>query len=211
MKRTNEQWLTDLGAPGPAQEAALADLRAVILKGLPYALSKWLSPSNPQFDELAEEVTQDTLLRVLDRLDTFQGRSQFTTWVHKIAVRLALTELRRRKWRDISLDELMDDQDSPIPVKLMADSTPGPEDNTEQSDLMQNIMKIISEELTERQRKAMVAIAFHGMPIEEVARRMNTERNALYKLMHDARLKLKKRLAKEGMTTSEIMASFERS
>lgn len=44
--------------------------------------------------------TQETLLRVLDQLDTFEGRSLFTTWVHKIAIRIALTELRRKRWRD---------------------------------------------------------------------------------------------------------------
>ena len=107
-KRTNEQWISDLSFPGLAQEEALADLRDIIRSGLPYALTNWLSPSDPQFEALAEEVTQDTLLRVLDRLETFEGRSQFTTWVHKIAVRLALTELRRRRWRDVSLDNLVE-------------------------------------------------------------------------------------------------------
>ncbi|NOH03849.1 MAG: hypothetical protein HND47_18735 [Chloroflexi bacterium] len=35
-------------------------------------------------------------------MDTFEGRSLFTTWVHKIAIRIALTELRRKRWRDAS-------------------------------------------------------------------------------------------------------------
>ena len=98
--RTNETWLADLRDNGQARELALEDLRAIIQKGLPFALSRWLSPDQPQFNALVEEVTQETLLRVLDQLDTFEGRSQFTTWVHKIAVRIALTELRRKRWRD---------------------------------------------------------------------------------------------------------------
>ena len=109
MKRSNEQWLANLKSSGSEQEAALSDLRAIIMKGLPYALSKYLSPKDPNFEALSEEVAQDTLLRVLDRMDTFQGRSQFTTWIHKIAVRIALTELRRRKWRDVSLNDLLDE------------------------------------------------------------------------------------------------------
>src|SRR5574337_1714531 len=94
-RRTNEQWLSDLSAGGDRREAALADLRTDILYGLPYALRNWLSSDDPQFSALAEEVTQETLMRVLDHLASFEGRSQFTTWAHKIAVRVALTELRR--------------------------------------------------------------------------------------------------------------------
>lgn len=209
MNRSNEQWLSDLRTPGPAQEAALADLRTTILSGLPYALSKWLSPNDPQFESLAEEVTQETLLRVLDRMDTFEGRSKFTTWVHTIAVRLALTELRRRKWRDVSLDSLIEEQPALDSSRLMADTGPGPERSTEQADMMARVRKVIMEDLTERQRQAMIAIGIHGMPIEEVARRMNTERNALYKLMHDARLRLKRRLAQEGLSPADVMAVFE--
>ena len=113
-KRSNEKWLADLRSTGPEQETALNDLRQIVLNGLPYALSKWLPNSDPQFAPLAEEVAQDTLLRVLDRLDTFEGRSQFTTWVYKIAVRAALSELRRQKWRDVSLDELLEEKASKL-------------------------------------------------------------------------------------------------
>src|SRR5512132_3341606 len=105
--RSNDSWLSDLRMDGPVREGALSDLGEVIRHGLPYALSRWLSPDDPLFTPLVEEVTQETLLRVLDQLGTFEGRSMFTTWVHKIAVRIALTELRRKRWRDASLDELV--------------------------------------------------------------------------------------------------------
>ena len=67
-ERTNEEWLDHLRSPGPQQEAALADLRDIVVGGLPYALSKWLSSSDPQFEALSQEVAQETLLRVLDKL-----------------------------------------------------------------------------------------------------------------------------------------------
>ncbi len=207
--RTNEQWLADLRSPGPAQEAALADLREVVLKGLPYALSPWLSADDPRFQSLAEEVVQETLVRVLDHLDTFQGRSQFTTWVHKIAVRVALTELRRKRWENLSLEALAEDEMAAPPVRLMADPASGPESVVEGEDLLERLRRIIAEELTAKQRQAIIATAIKGMPLEEVARRMNTNRNALYKLMHDTRLRLKRRLAQEGLTPDEIIAIFE--
>lgn len=209
-KRTNEQWLNDLQADGDLRESALADLRQVILTGLPYALNKWLPTSDPRFASLAEEVAQDTLLRVLDKLETFEGRSQFTTWVHKIAVRIALTELRRKRWKNVSLEELVEGEESPPIGGLMMDHQAStPEELVKRADMMQRVQRILTEELTEKQRKAMIAVVIKGVPLEEVARRMGTNRNALYKLMHDTRLRLKRRLAQEGLTPDDVLAAFE--
>jgi RNA polymerase sigma-70 factor, ECF subfamily len=209
IERTNEDWLDHLHSTGPQQDAALADLRVLIVAGLPYALSKWLSPDSPQFKALSQEVAQETLLRVLEKLDTFEGRSKFTTWVHTIAVRIALTELRRQRWKDVSLDGLVEDEERPAPMDLMTDQGSSPEKRVEGSDLMMRVQLIIKEELTDKQREAMLAMAVHGMPMEEVARRMGTNRNALYKLMHDTRLRIKNRLAREGLTPAEVLAVFE--
>jgi RNA polymerase sigma-70 factor, ECF subfamily len=208
--RTNEQWIADLQSGGEQRESALTDLRQVILGGLSYALSKWLSPNDPRFNALAEEVAQDTLLRIVDRLETFEGRSQFTTWAHKIAVRIALTELRRKRWENISLEQLVEGEEFSPPKDLMVDhQASSPEHHVEGADMLQRIQRIMAEELTEKQRQAMIAIAIKGMPLEEVARRMGSNRNALYKLMHDTRLRLKRRLAKEGLTPADVLAVFE--
>ena len=71
------------------------------------------------------------------------------------------------------------------------------------------VMRLIKEELTDRQREAVMAVMVGGMPLEEVARRMDSNRNALYKLIHDARKRLQKRLANEGLTPDEVLAVFE--
>jgi len=207
--RTNEAWLSDLRANGETKSLALEDLRTVIQKGLPYALSRWLSPDLPQFNSLVDEVTQETLLRVLDQLGTFEGRSQFTTWVHKIAVRIALTELRRKRWRDSSLDELTENEDAPPPPGLLADSQASPETSAERGDMMTRVRRIIEEELTDRQRQALILLGVQDMPIEEAARKLKTNRNALYKLLHDARLRLRTRLASEEIAPHEVLALFE--
>jgi RNA polymerase sigma-70 factor (ECF subfamily) len=207
--RTNEAWLADLRANGEIRSRALEDLRIVIQRGLPYALSRWLSPDQPQFGALVEEVTQETLLRVLDQLNTFEGRSQFTTWVHKIAVRIALTELRRKRWRDSSLDELTENEDAPPPPGLLADSQAGPEVSAERGDMLFRVRRIIEEELTDRQRQALILLGVQDMPIEDAARKLKTNRNALYKLLHDARLRLRTRLAKEEIAPHEVLALFE--
>jgi len=207
--RTNDQWISDLSTDGAAREAALEDLHAIILRGLPFALSRWLSPSNPLFESLSEEVAQETLLRVLDQLHTFEGRSQFTTWVHKIAIRIALTELRRKRWQDSSLDEMVDDEETPVSPRILEDTSATPEKKTERTDMMERIQRVIDEELTERQRRAMIMLGMQGMPMEEAAKRLKTNRNALYKLLHDARLRLKQRLQTEGLDVQEVLAAFE--
>jgi RNA polymerase sigma-70 factor (ECF subfamily) len=207
-KRTNEEWIADLRAGGEQQAQALEDLRAIILRGLPYAIAGRIAPNSPESEALVEEIVQETLMRVLDNLDTFEGRSQFTTWAHKIAVRAALTELRRVRWREVPLPEMGMNDDEDNSYRELPDHQPSPEDQMGRKDMMQHVNRIIMEELTEKQRKALMAI-MEGFPLEEAAQRLGMNRNALYKLMHDARLRLKKRLEKEGLTPKEVLSVFE--
>lgn len=208
-KRTNEEWIADLRAGGDRQAQALEDLRAIIVRGVPYAIAGRLDPKSPESEALTEEVAQETLLNVLKYLDTFEGRSQFTTWAHKIAVRAALTELRRRRWSEVPLPELTMDEDMDASHRELPDPQANPEEQVARDELMKRVNRIIMEELTDKQRQALTAVAIQEMPLEEAARRMGTNRNALYKMMHDARLRLKKRMEKEGLSPQEVLAVFE--
>ena len=207
-KRENTTWLSDLRNPGYIQETALGDLRRIIIKGLRYSLTQWLNPGDPQFETLIEDTAQETLIKVLDKLDSFEGRSQFTTWVLKIAVRIALTELRRKRWRDVSLDEPA--ENGAEPSDHTVDPDVGTELSIEQMEIVDKLGQIMKEELSERQQQVMVAVGIQGMPLEETARRMGMNRNALYKMMHDARVKLKKRFARDGLQIHDIYATFEK-
>lgn len=207
-KRTNEEWVADLRAGGDGQTGALEDLRAIILRGLPYAIAGRLDPNSPQSEALTEEVVQETLMRVLEYLDTFEGRSQFTTWAHKIAVRAALTELRRVRWREVPLPEMDVDDDMDASYREAPDEGASPEEQVARAEMMKRVNRIIMEELTDKQRQALTAI-MEGFPLEEAAGRLGTNRNALYKMLHDARLRLKKRLEKEGLTPQEVLSVFE--
>ncbi len=202
-KRSNEEWLSQL--IGPERDQALADLQAILVRGLGYALS-----NRPAVDQAAiEDFTQDALLKILDKLDTFRGESRFTTWAQKIAVHTAFTELRRRRWQDVSLDGIVEAQEGDWIPKSLADPAANPEKQATQRLLLDTLRRLITEELTPRQRKAMIAIVLQGMPIEEVARRMDTNGNALYKLLHDARSRLKRQLLAEGLTAQDVLKAFE--
>jgi len=206
VERSNEEWIAALSQPGPEYDAALEDLRAVLVRGLGYALS---DRSNVRESDL-EDFAQDAVLKILNGLHTFRGESRFTTWAHKIAVRVAFTELRRRRWRDVSLDEMTESRDGDadfIPSSL-ADPSIGPEQEAMQRAILFTLRRLIREELTDKQRQAMEAV-LKGMPLEEVARRMDTNRNALYKLLHDARRRLQQHLQDEGLSAEDIMSAFE--
>lgn len=204
--RTNSEWLAELSGPDPGE--AIEDLRTTLVRGLRFALS---SRVQGDLDMLVEDFVQDALMRILDKLGTFRGESRFTTWAQKIAVRVAFSELRRQRWKDISLQDLMpaDDDYGDFTPAVLSDPGPDPEQQTTRQAMIDMVMRLISEELTDRQREVMMAVMVGGMPLEEVARRMDTNRNALYKLIHDARKRLQKRLESEGLTPTEVLAVFE--
>lgn len=208
-RRTNEQWLAELQVGHSRREIALADLRQRLIKGLGYALRDYLSPADPNYDALVEESVQEAMIKILDSLDTFQGRSRFTTWAQKIGVHTALTELRRKRWKDTSLDTLVQDEEGAPASHLMADPADNPEQTALQADLLRRVQKVIAEDLTDRQRIAMVGTRIRNLPFEQVAQEMDIRPNALYKLLHDARLRLKKHLEAEGLTPEEILAAFD--
>ena len=206
QERTNEEWLEDLR--GLQKDQAIADLREILSKGLFFALVNRV-PRN-KLDPLVYDFAQDSLLRVLDNLDTFRGEAKFTTWAQKIAVRVALTELRRQRWKDISLEELLPEEyEGDFTPSVLTDPGPTPEGQVSRDRMVALVHRLVMEELTERQRKAMLAIVYGGMPLEEVARRMDTNRNALYKLLYDARKRLQRALADEGLSPDEVLAAFD--
>ena len=202
--RSNEEWLTALRGPG--QEEALSDLRVLLARGLGYALA---GRANVREADI-QDFVQDSLLKILGALDSFRGESQFLTWAQKIAVHVAFTELRRRRWKDVSLENVTQGaEESDFIPETLSDKRDGPEKQAIQNDMLRALRRIITEELTEKQRQVLVAVQINGMPMQEVADRMNTNRNAIYKLMHDARRRLKKRMMIEGMSPEEMLAAFE--
>ncbi len=200
-ERTNDQWLADLS--GPEQDAALADLRALLTRGLTYALA------GRGADVAAiEDFSQDALLKILGSLASFRGESKFTTWAQKIAINVAFTEMRRRRWQDVSLDGIVEAREGDWIPDTLSDPSAGPEQRATQNMLLSTLRRLVTQELTDKQRQAMMAIIIQGMPLEEVARRMGTNRNALYKLLHDARKRLKRQMEAEGLSPQDLLAAF---
>jgi RNA polymerase sigma-70 factor (ECF subfamily) len=201
MDRDNETWLAQLDGNSPDQQAALSDLRDALLGGLRRALSHRSGVS----DAFLEDVVQDALVRILERLPQFEGRSRFLTWALSIAIHLAMSELRRRRWKDVSLDEVVAGADLP-PGRAIDDGL-GPHALSERKAILDAMHGVIRDGLTEKQRAALLA-ELRGMPQDEIARHLGSNRNALYKLTHDARKRLKRGLEAAGFTAEDVGAAF---
>ncbi len=208
-ERTNEEWIAALQSDGPDHTAALNDLRDILRTGLERGLLGRVDTNAPEFASQADDFVQEALLRILDKLDTFAGRSKFTTWAHKITAHIALTELRRKRWQDSSLDQITNREDGEYTPSFTADPAPTPENATERGDMLQRVNRIIEQDLTDKQRNAITLSVIQDLPTAKVARKMDMKPNAVYKLLHDARMRLKKQLADEGFTPEEVLAVFE--
>jgi RNA polymerase sigma-70 factor (ECF subfamily) len=138
-----------------ARAAALNDLRDVLVRGLRRGLLGRVNTSAPDFDALAEDFVQEALLKILDNLPTFAGRSKFTTWAHKITVHVALSELRRKRWQDASLTALSEPDEGPYIPGLTADPAPDPASLAERRDMLARVNRIITETLSDKQRAAL--------------------------------------------------------
>ena len=200
-ERTNEQWLGELRGPNPGE--ALADLYDLLVRGLRATLGGYGGGVEASIGDFAQEA----LIKITGNLDSFRGESRFTTWAQKIAMNVALTELKRRRWRDVSLQDLSARREAAD--RAPADTQLTPEQLTLQNMVLGKLRRIVDEELTDRQREAVVAVLLEEMPVSEVASRMGTNQNALYKLLHDARKKLKKQMEAAGLSPQEVLAAFE--
>jgi RNA polymerase sigma factor (sigma-70 family) len=199
--RENAVWIRDLRACGPVQAVAITDLRGLLLRGLATSFQ-----ARGDMDQaFVEDVVQQALVHILDHLEQFQGRSRFTTWAMAIAVRLAMSALRRKRWQDVSLESMTE-----LSERMPAwdrDDTTSPAQHAEQHAMVETLRRLIDEALTDKQWVAMTA-ELGGMPLEEIARRMDSNVNAVYKLLHDARQRLKHGLETAGYTAEDVRSAF---
>lgn len=200
-QRTNDDWLTAMRSNNGTAFDAQVDLRSVIRRGL----ARGLGPRYGLDDATLDDITQDAMLRITVSIESFRGDSRFTTWAMAIAIRAAHTTMRRKRWGDRSLDDLNLPEDRNGQL-----DTSNPVDPIRRGDLLSSLRQAIRQELTARQR-AVILGGLVGMPTEVLAEQMKTTLNAIYKLNHDARLRLRQALERVGFTGSEVRSILETS
>jgi len=189
-------WLRRLRGDGPERERALSDLRALLLRAARFEVNRRRAAMAQALagdeDDIAQQSADDALVAILSKLDHFRGDSRFTTWAYKFALLEAAVKVRRRAWqeREISLE--------PEHWNLIGDHRATPEETVQTGELVQAVRDAIEHELTPHQREILIAITINDVPIDVLAERLNTNRGALYKTLHDARRKLRARLCAQG-------------
>jgi RNA polymerase sigma-70 factor, ECF subfamily len=192
----SREWLRSLRGSGATRDEAIAHLHAILLRAARFEVAR-RSPSLPHLrdalDEVALEAADDALVSVLARLDDFRADSRFTTWAYKFALLEAAVKLRKRSWqgREVPLE--------PEGWGLFSSAGLEPDAEAEQSELLKTLQTAIAKVLTPHQRRVLVALAVNGVPIDVLAERLNTNRGALYKTLHDARRKLRNHLHEQGL------------
>lgn len=214
ITRTNQEWLHDLNASGATQEAAIADLRDLLLRAALYFFSRntgdFRGLDRDEITHRAEDCAQDALMAVMDHLSDFRGDSKFTTWAYKFAINMAMMASRRERWKGVSLDELAASDESHFFEWIIQDKSDGgsPEQSALQAEIQRIIQEVIEQDLTENQRRVVFLMVFNEVPMDEVVRHFGTNRNAVYKMLHDARRKLKSGLQARGFEVGETLTLF---
>ncbi len=191
-----ENWVFRLTTEGDAQAEALFELEDLLKRRLRRAFR-----SNAKVDDaFVDDVVQDSIVAILESITQFQGRSKFTTWATTIAIRIAITEMRRMRWKDTSLEQLLERSTEISKTIAVPQSS---EIDFEKKQLVETMHRVIDEQLTEKQKLVLNA-ELQGMPQEEIGRRLGSNRNAIYKLVHDARKRLKKGMIDAGYTIDDL-------
>ena len=215
--RTNPEWLEALRAgSGKAFDDALNDLQDRLVRAIIIYLSRRRSRlrgwTRDRVRELAQDLTQETILEIRGALDTFRGEAKFTTWAYRFAINRAASELRRHHYRDLSLDQLREEEKG-VFAKLLSDGAQFARDDVErlaeQRHYVELCQQIVQTELSERQRLALVAVIWEGRSMDEVAAALDINRNTLYKLLHDARKKFLAQLQERHLSKGDILGAFQ--
>lgn len=196
----DDELLMLIKGDGASRDDAIAQLRSLLLRGLSKSLNnRYGKPFN------AEDVVQEALMKVLNSIEKFEGRSKFTTWAMTIATRIGISALRRKYHQDVSMEAFNTAEGRTVEIAIAVD--PSLSNSESRAEIFSVLQNLIDTELTDKQRLATRAF-LSDFATDEIAEQLNMNRNAVYKLIHDARQKLKDGFARAGLTSVEIFEAL---
>jgi len=187
-------WLRRLGAG--EREAAERELYARLVR---IALAEVRRRSagtpvtGPELDDVAHQAAGDAMLAVLAKLGDFRGESRFITWAYRFVILEVSSKLGRHYWRNppATLDAAQWER---LPSRLGLD----PARHAEAAGILAEVRRVVDGELTAHQRRVFVAIVVDGTPLDALAAELGLRRNAIYKVIFDARRKIRRALVANG-------------
>ena len=211
--RTNDEWVWALQQSGAEEREALAELRHYLYRAVFVYLrdhrTDLTSLSHLDLQEMAEDFAQEALLTIRASLEQFQGKSKFTTWAYRFVINQAAGELRRRYYRGkLSYEQLAETETAVLSSVVEAKGL-DPDLAAERQDVLNQLLQIIETELNDRQRTAVISVHFEGRSMQEVAEQLGTTPNTLYKMLYDARKKIKAALLARHLSAGDLLALFD--
>jgi RNA polymerase sigma-70 factor, ECF subfamily len=201
-RRNDDDWTSDLASEDVAlRDDAVRDLRDMLFRGL----SKSLSKDRRVDDAFLDDIVQESSMKILEKLRDFEGRSKFRTWVVTIAIRTAVSKMRKRDWQNVSLHSVT--ADAQFDPQIAIDTSETSDQTSSRIKVLSKLKELIDSELTERQWTAITA-ELGGMPLPQLAEKLGSNTNSIYKLLHDARKKLRRGLEASGFTIEDVREAW---
>jgi RNA polymerase sigma-70 factor, ECF subfamily len=194
----SRDWIEGLRATGAEHALALGRLHDLLLRAA-FAEARRRRHLYPEIDgqeldDLCRQAADDAVVAVTAKLDGYRGASRFTTWAYGFAIFEISVKLRRHAWRGSRIPTADDD----AVWDRLAPRGAGAQRSVESAELLRALRRGVAEELTPRQREVFVAVALNEIEIDIIAGQLDSTRGAIYKVLHDARQKLRRRLEQEG-------------
>jgi RNA polymerase sigma-70 factor (ECF subfamily) len=194
-------WVIALQSPGTERDDAVTRLHEALLQVARSELRRrhrQLNVSGPELDDLAHQAAADAMLAVMAKLDQFRGESKFTTWAYKFVMFEVSAKIGRHFWRRPPVALTTEDWDR-LPDRFGFD----PAGESERRDFVRAVHRAVQADLTEHQRQIFVALVLDGIPLDALAEKLGSSRNAIYKTMFDSRRKLRASLVANGYLQGE--------
>jgi RNA polymerase sigma-70 factor (ECF subfamily) len=190
-------WLRRLSArDGVRRQEAEGELHARLLRIALAEVSRRSGSTpvtGPELTDVAHQAADDAMLAILAKLAGFRGESRFMTWAYRFVILEVSGKLGRHYWRNplVTLDA---GQWERLPDRLGIN----PEQHAETASILAEVRRVVEDELTVHQRRVFVAIVVDGIPLDALAARLSLQRNAIYKVIFDARRKIRRALVVKG-------------
>ncbi|MES2962253.1 MAG: sigma-70 family RNA polymerase sigma factor, partial [Bdellovibrionota bacterium] len=133
---------------------------------------------------LAEDIVQESFIKAFQKIDLFEGRSSFKSWLYQIAMNTAKNRFRERQ------ADLINIEDTHVGVDA------GAESGMVRNDIAKKIRDEV-ERLPEKQRIALTLRVFEDLSFKEIAQIMGCPYDTAKANYRHALLKLRERLEQE--------------
>ena len=208
------EWLGELTTAGGRREAAIARLHALLLRiarAEARPRSGRFDIAGPELDDLAHQAAADAVLAIVGKLGDFRGESRFTTWAYKFVMFEVSAKFARHAWRHRTVPIGPPDGAGSEPLADLPDRFGvDPAESAQSRDLAEALRRAVQHDLTARQREVFVPLVLGGVPLDELARELGTTRGTLYKVLFDARRKLRTALVRQGYLDGDRWTARQR-